>query len=46
MGKIKNFSEYHRIGESQILLEKTFNIDSDVDYVFENGGFVNFFKRI
>lgn len=45
MGKIKNFSEYHRIGESQILLEKTFNIDSDVDYVFENGGFVNFLKE-
>lgn len=44
MGKIKKFSEYHNIEESQILLEKTFNIDSDVDYVFENGGFIDFLK--
>ena len=44
MCKIKNFSEYHNIEESQILFEKTFNIDSDVDYIYENGGFVDFLK--
>ena len=44
MSKIKNFSEYHNIEESQILFEKTFNIDSDVDHIYENGGFIDFLK--
>jgi len=44
MGKIKNFSEYHNIEESQILLEKTFNIESDVDLIYEKGGFSEFLK--
>lgn len=44
MGKIKNFSEFHNIKESEILLEKTFNIDSDVDFIYEKGEFAKFIE--
>lgn len=45
MGIIKRFSEFHTIKESEILLEKTFNIDSDVDYIYEKSGFSKFLEQ-
>jgi hypothetical protein len=35
MPKIKKFIEFSKLIENQILLEKTFDIDADVDYIFE-----------